>query len=142
MLFEKERLGCIDYFIYLLAGERAELLDTTNPDWAPTVNLGHDKIKQNVSQLAVSRNARAQKRNENKRKYDEMASSSTSRKVVRWMLFKKKNMLSLKHLVSVHYLFLGPKMSSTLHNGISSKWRLPVNNVDAKILFSRLHSFL
>ena len=80
MLFEKERLGCIDYFIYLLAGERAELLDTTNLDWAPTVNLGHDKIKQNVSQLAVSRNARAQKRNENKRKYDEMASSSTSRK--------------------------------------------------------------
>lgn len=55
-------------------------MDTTNPDWAPTVNLGHDKIKQNVSQLAVSRNARAQKRNENKRKYDEMASSSTSEK--------------------------------------------------------------
>ena len=80
MLFEKERLGCMGYFIYLLAGERAELLDTTNPDWAPTVNLGHDKIKQNVSQLAVSRNARAQKRNENKRKYDETASSSTSRK--------------------------------------------------------------
>ena len=70
MLFE--RLGCMDYFIYLLAGERAELLATTNPDWAPTVKLGHDKIKQNVSQLAVSRNARAQKRNENKRKYDEM----------------------------------------------------------------------
>lgn len=80
MLFEKERLGRMGYFIYLLAGERAELLETTNPDWAPTVNLGHDKIKQNVSQLAVSRNARAQKRNEKKRKYDEMASSSTSRK--------------------------------------------------------------
>ena len=78
MLFE--RLGCMDYFIYLLAGERAKLLDTTNPDWAPTVKLGHDKIKQNVSQLAVSRNARAQKRNENKQNYDEMASSSTSRK--------------------------------------------------------------
>lgn len=78
MLFE--RLGCMDYFIYLLGGERAKLLDTTNPDWAPTVKLGHDKIKQSVSQLAVSPNARAQKRNENKRKYDEMASSSTSRK--------------------------------------------------------------
>ncbi|CAH3173695.1 unnamed protein product [Porites evermanni] len=68
---------CSSHFI---SGERAELLETTNPDWAPTVNLGHDKIKQNVSQLAVSRNARAQKRNEKKRKYDEMASSSTSRK--------------------------------------------------------------
>ena len=78
MLFE--RLGCMDYFIYLLAGERAKLLDTTNPDWAPTVKLGHDKIKQNVSQLAVSWNARAQKRNENKRKYHEMASSSTPEK--------------------------------------------------------------
>ena len=44
MLFEKERLGCKDYFIYSLVGERAELLDTTNPDWAPTVDLGHDKI--------------------------------------------------------------------------------------------------
>ena len=78
MLFE--RLDYMDYFIYLLGGERAKLLDTTNPDWAPTVKLGHDKINQSVSQLAVSRNARAQKRNENKRKYDEMASSSTSRK--------------------------------------------------------------
>ena len=78
MLFE--RLGCMDYSIYLLAGERAELLATTNPDWAPTVKLGHDKVKQNVSQLAVSRNARAQKRNENKRKYGEMASSSSSGK--------------------------------------------------------------
>ena len=78
MLFE--RLVCMDYFIYLLAGERAELLATTNPDWAPTVKLGHDKIKQSVSQLAVSRNARSQKRNEKKRKYDEMAPSSTSRK--------------------------------------------------------------
>ena len=74
-------MGCKDYFIYSLVGERAELLDTTNPDWAPTVDLGHDKIKKNVTQLAVSRNARAQKRNENKRKYDEMASSSTSRKI-------------------------------------------------------------
>ena len=77
MLFE--RLGCMDYFIHLLAGERAELLDTTNPDWAPTVKLCHDKIKQNVSQLAVSRNAHAQT-NENKQKYDEMAASFTSRK--------------------------------------------------------------
>lgn len=87
MLFE--RLGCMDYFIYLLAGERAELL-ATNPDWAPTVKRGHDKIKQNVSQLAVSRNARAQKRNENKRKYDKMASSSTSRKSGEMEVVKEK----------------------------------------------------
>ena len=80
----------MDYFIYLLAGERAELLATTNPDWAPTVKLGHDKIKQNVSQLAVSRNARAQKRNENKRKYDKMASSSTSRKSGEMEVVKEK----------------------------------------------------
>jgi len=44
MLFEKERLGCRDYFIYSLTGECAEVLDTTNPDWAPAVDLGHDKI--------------------------------------------------------------------------------------------------
>ena len=101
MLFE--RLGCLDYFIYLLGGERAKLLDTTNPDWAPTVKLGHDKIKQSVSQLAVSRNARAQKRNENKRKTMRWLLPLHLEKVVRWRLFKKKNMLKLKHLVSVHY---------------------------------------
>lgn len=60
----------------LLVGERAELLDTTNHYWAPTIDLGHDKIK-NVS-LAVDRNARARKRNEIKRKYDELTSSSTT----------------------------------------------------------------
>ena len=103
MLFEKERLSCKDYFIYSLVRERAELLDTANPDWAPTVDLGHDKIKKSVTQLAVSRNARAQKSNENKRKYDEMASCSTSRKIDEWRLFKKNIMLSLKHLVSVDH---------------------------------------
>ena len=100
MLFE--RLVCMDYFIYLLAGERAELL-ATNPDWVPTVKLGHDKIKQNVSQLAVSRNARAQrgmKTNENTMRW---LLPLHLEKVVRWRLFKKKNMLKLKHLVSVHY---------------------------------------
>lgn len=44
------------------------------------MKLGHDKIEQSVSQLAVSRNARSEKWNENKQKYDEVASSSTSRK--------------------------------------------------------------
>ena len=39
------------------------------------------KLTKSVTQLAVSRNALAQKRNENKRKYDEMASSSTSRNI-------------------------------------------------------------
>ena len=86
MLFEKERLGCKDYFIYSLVRERAELLDTANPDWAPTVDLGHDKIKR-----SVSRNARAQKRNENKRKYNEMASSSTSRKIDEVEVVKEKH---------------------------------------------------
>ncbi|PFX11712.1 hypothetical protein AWC38_SpisGene24458 [Stylophora pistillata] len=58
------------------SGERAELLDTTNLDWAPTINLGHNKIK--IVSLAVARNARDQKRNETKQKYDEITSSSTT----------------------------------------------------------------
>ena len=60
----------------LIAGKRADLLDTTNPDWAPTVNLGHDNIK-NIS-LAVGRNARSQRRNDNKRKFSEMVAAETN----------------------------------------------------------------
>ena len=60
----------------LIAGKRADLLDTTNPDWAPTVNLGHDNIK-NIS-LAVERNARSQRRNNMKRKLAEMVAAETN----------------------------------------------------------------
>ena len=100
MLFE--RLGCMDYFIYLLAGERAELL-ATNPDWAPTVKLGHDKIKQNVSQLAVSEMLVPKRGMKTNRTTMRWLLPLRLEKVVRWRLFKKKNMLKLKHLVSVHY---------------------------------------
>ena len=101
MLFE--RLGCLDYFIYLLGGERAKLLDTTNPDWAPTVKLGHDKIKQNVSQLAVSEMLVPKRGMKTNRTTMRWLLPLRLEKVVRWRLFKKKNMLKLKYLVSVRY---------------------------------------
>ena len=114
MLFEKERLDCKDYFIYSLVRERAELLDTTNPDWAPSVDLGHDKIKKSVTQLTVSRNARAQKRNENKRKYDEMASSSTSRKIDEVEVVQENNYVETE-TSSKCASAEGLKMSGLLH---------------------------
>ena len=113
MLFEKERLGCKDYFIYSLVRECAELLDTTNPDWAPTVDLGHDKIKKSVTQLTVSRNARAQKRNENIRKYDEMASSFTSRKIDEVEVVQEKHYVE-SETSSKCASSVGPKMSGFL----------------------------
>ncbi|XP_068680166.1 uncharacterized protein [Montipora foliosa] len=64
---------CSNHFI---SGRNADILDTTNPDWAPCINLGHENIK-NVS-LAVARNDRCQKRNEKKRKYTEMAAANST----------------------------------------------------------------
>ena len=101
MLFEKERLGCKDYFIYSLVGERADLLDTTNPDWAPTVDLGHDKIKKTVIQfpeMLVPK--RGMKTSGNTMRW---LLPLPLQKLMRWRLLKKEIMLSLKHLVSVHY---------------------------------------
>ena len=65
-------MNCIFFF----TGRNADILDTTNPDWAPCINLGHENIK-NVS-LAVARNDRCQKRNEKKRKYTEMAAANST----------------------------------------------------------------
>ncbi|XP_048577013.1 uncharacterized protein LOC5515843 [Nematostella vectensis] len=48
---------CSNHFI---SGKPADIMDTTNPDWAPTVNLGHSNVG-DVS-MAVNRNARAKSR--------------------------------------------------------------------------------
>ena len=51
-------------FSLFFTGRHADILDTTNPDWAPCINLGHVNIK-NVS-LAVARNDHCQNRKEAK----------------------------------------------------------------------------
>ena len=66
----------INELYFFFTGRNADILDTTNPDWAPCVNLGHENIK-NVS-LAVARNDRCQKRNEKKRKYTAMAAANST----------------------------------------------------------------
>ncbi|XP_048589803.1 uncharacterized protein LOC5503578 isoform X2 [Nematostella vectensis] len=48
---------CSNHFI---SGKPADIMGTTNPDWAPTVNLGHSNVG-DVS-MAVNRNARAKSR--------------------------------------------------------------------------------
>lgn len=47
-------------FLRSLLGSPSALYDKTNPDWAPTQNMGHDKIKN--SKVASDRNARAKER--------------------------------------------------------------------------------
>ena len=52
--------GCFDIRSRFFSGEPASTCDNTNPDWAPTLNLGHDDI--GAISSAVDRNARAQSR--------------------------------------------------------------------------------
>lgn len=40
----------------------AELLDITNPDWAPSQKLGHESISEDDITLAIARNEREKKR--------------------------------------------------------------------------------
>lgn len=35
----------VDYFYSNSTGSPSDLFDENNIDWAPTVNLGHDKVK-------------------------------------------------------------------------------------------------
>lgn len=48
----------------MIVGQPADLFDTTNPDWAPITNLGHNNIK-SVS-TAISRSARFKERQNKK----------------------------------------------------------------------------
>lgn len=56
-----------------LLGSPSALCDKTNPDWAPTQNMGHHKIKN--SKIACDRNARAKERGI-KRKRAEVAAQT------------------------------------------------------------------
>ena len=75
-LWQNNVVRRIKELYFFFTGWNADILDTTNPDWAPCINLGHENIK-NVS-LAVARNDRCQKRNEKKRKYTEMAAANST----------------------------------------------------------------
>lgn len=47
-------------FLLLFIGSPSDLYDKTNPDWAPTQNMGHDKLKN--TKVATERSARAKER--------------------------------------------------------------------------------
>ena len=58
-------------------GKPADILARTDPDWAPTVDMGHDNIKNTA--LAIARNVRATRRNKQKvSEQSEVQSSSVS----------------------------------------------------------------
>ena len=46
--------------VCFVTGSPSSLYDNTNPDWAPSQNIGHDKIKN--TNLACERDARAKER--------------------------------------------------------------------------------
>ena len=48
----------INIFIFCFLGKPSKLFDTTNPDWVPTLKLGHDKLIINTSK-ATARHSRS-----------------------------------------------------------------------------------
>ncbi|XP_033096591.1 uncharacterized protein LOC117100866 [Anneissia japonica] len=53
---------CSDHFV---SGQPSYLYDQTNPDWAPTRNLGHMKISEASVKKSIERNQRLNKRRSN-----------------------------------------------------------------------------
>lgn len=51
-------------------GKPSSLYDHTNPDWAPTLNLGHGKVKQSASTSDSNRHKRSLVRREKKKSMD------------------------------------------------------------------------
>ena len=47
------------FFVFFLSGEPAKLYDKSNPDWAPTQDMGHTKSVVNIDAAALSRHERA-----------------------------------------------------------------------------------
>ena len=46
-----------DFLLILLSEKPSALFDFTNPDWAPTLNLGHAKVTlPDISALSTGRN--------------------------------------------------------------------------------------
>jgi len=62
---------------FSLPGKPASLYDVENPDWAPTVNMGHNKIK--VSQTPASKN-RAERASRRSNKRQSSTTTQTTKK--------------------------------------------------------------
>ncbi|XP_014678815.1 PREDICTED: uncharacterized protein LOC106818641 [Priapulus caudatus] len=58
---------CSDHFI---TGKPSTLFDCTNPDWAPTINLGHDKVTEASAARDSKRYKRTLGREEKKKSFD------------------------------------------------------------------------
>ena len=57
-------------FLYCFVGKPASLYVNTNCDWAPTLNLGHDKLKPSLGATSSSRYKRTADRAANKARLD------------------------------------------------------------------------
>ena len=75
----------------MIVGQPADLFDTTNPDWAPITNLGHNNIKSVTT--AISRSARFKERQNKKF----LQSTQLSRR-------KKKKVLKVHMMMSCQVL--------------------------------------
>lgn len=67
---------CYIYCGVFYSGRSADLFDTTNPDWVPSIKMGYEEKACKV-EIAVARNKRAKAR-ENKRKDLEAAETILS----------------------------------------------------------------
>ncbi|XP_050698506.1 uncharacterized protein LOC126986406 isoform X2 [Eriocheir sinensis] len=70
---KRHLLVCSDHF---LSGRPAVLDDTSNPDWAPTQNLGHRKVSQELVAISCARHQRIQERKSKKDKEMFMAAQT------------------------------------------------------------------
>ncbi|XP_050739147.1 uncharacterized protein LOC127009831 isoform X1 [Eriocheir sinensis] len=70
---KRHLLVCSDHF---LSGRPAILDDTSNPDWAPTQNLGHRKVSQELVAISCARHQRIQERKSKKDKEMFMAAQT------------------------------------------------------------------
>lgn len=69
-------------FVFL-SGEPAKLYDKSNPDWAPTQNMGHTKSVVNVDAAALSRHERASERAKKRKLAQEEATLRRAEKLAR-----------------------------------------------------------
>ena len=66
-----------EHLHFLFLGKPSKLFDTTNPDWVPTLKLGHDKLTINTSK-ATARYSRSKERSTKKIKLEALSNKQKS----------------------------------------------------------------
>ena len=114
----------------MFLGKPSKLFDTTNPDWAPTLKLGHDKLTISTSK-ATARYSLSKERSTKKTKLEALSNKQKTYESFLDVDFNNENLEKYANEINSQYMISfsdKPLLSSTILNSNENEKETQTSN--------------